>query len=178
MPQFSILTSQNSCHVRCGPECDLLQCDINLYFLFVCLEIKIYVVQFAMPEMVAERCDIQHTSKEIRFNFCASCIAELIFQLFKYDFFICIFVMDRILSPHGIFEPAVTKKNTEVVICLAMKNMSCLFIPSDRVMFENIFSSFYSKIYLQQNCVIECYDGGDGSTPALYFLIPWIQNLA
>jgi hypothetical protein len=45
--------------------------------------------------------------------------------------------MDRILSAHGIFEPAVMKK--EAVISLAMKSMSCLFIPLDRVMFENIF---------------------------------------
>jgi hypothetical protein len=47
--------------------------------------------------------------------------------------------MDRILSAHGIFKPAVMKKNTEPVISLAMKNMSCPFIPLDRVMFENIF---------------------------------------
>ena len=105
----------------------------------MCLEIKIYVVQFARPEMVSEKCDIRNTNREIRFNFSASCSAELIFQLYKYDFLICIFVMDRILSAHGIFEPAVMKKNTEAVISLAMKNMSCLFIPLDRVMFENVF---------------------------------------
>ena len=85
----------------------------------MCLEIKIYVVQFAMPEMVSERCDIQNTSRET-----ASCSAEFIFQLYKYDFLICIFVMDRILSAHGILEPAVMKKNTEAVISLAMKNVS------------------------------------------------------
>ena len=57
----------------------------------MCLEIKIYVVQFAMPEMVSERSDIQNTSSEIRFNFSASRSVELILQLFKYDFLICIF---------------------------------------------------------------------------------------
>jgi hypothetical protein len=54
-------------------------------------------------------------------------------------------------------------------------------------MFENILEFLLSKIYLQQNCVIECYnndDGGGGgggggsSTPALCFLTSWIQNLA
>jgi len=44
-----------------------------------------------------------------------------------------------ILSTHGIFKPAVMKKNTEAVISLAMKNMFCHFIPLGRVMFENIF---------------------------------------
>jgi hypothetical protein len=105
----------------------------------VCLEIKIYIAQFAMPGMVSERCDVQNTSREIRFNFSASCSAELIFQLFKCDFLIFIFVMDRILSAHGIFKPAVMKKNTEAVISLAVKNMSCPLLPLDRVMFENIF---------------------------------------
>lgn len=52
---------------------------------------------------------------------------------------ICIFVMYMILSTHGIFKPAVMKKNTEAVISLAMKNMFCHFIPLGRVMFENIF---------------------------------------
>jgi hypothetical protein len=41
---------------------------------------------------------------------------------------ICIFVMGRILSAHGIFKSAVLKKNTEAVISLVMKNMSCPYV--------------------------------------------------
>jgi hypothetical protein len=76
-----------------------------------------------MPEMVSETCDIQNTSRQIRFTFSASLSTELIFQLLKYDFLISICVMDGILSAHCIFEPTVMKKNTEAIISLTMKNM-------------------------------------------------------
>jgi len=36
--------------------------------------------------------------------------------------------MGRILSAHGIFKSAVLKKNTEAVISLVMKNMSCPYV--------------------------------------------------
>jgi hypothetical protein len=106
-----------------------------------------------MPEMVSERYDIQNTIREITFNFSASHSTELIFQLFKYDFSICIFVIDRILSAHYIFKTVVMKKNTEAIISLAMENMKCHFIPLDRAMFENIFEFFFTVKFVYNRTV-------------------------
>jgi hypothetical protein len=149
-------------------------------FCLCVLKLRFMLYSLQCQKWCLKGCDIQNTSMEIRFNFSASRSAELIFQLFKYYFFICVFVMDRILSAHGMayLNQLLWRKIQKQLsvwqwkICLAFLYLWigwCLKIS---------FSSFYSKIYLQQNCVLDCYDGEDVSTPAFYFLIPWIQNLA